>query len=163
VLLGDVKHDFGKIARQEWKEVLELFDFFKRKNCNIIIIKGNHDKIIDIKVFDKYVLENVCFMHGDVDFKESYDKKIKFWVVGHGHPAVKISDGVKIEKYKCFLVGKYKGKKVIVVPSFFEGNAGSDPREDELGLAWNFKIDIFDVKIVGDNLEVLDFGKLKNL
>jgi metallophosphoesterase superfamily enzyme len=31
ILLGDVKHGFGKNLRQEWDEVLELFDYFLEK------------------------------------------------------------------------------------------------------------------------------------
>ena len=103
------------------------------------------------------------FLHGDRDFKEVYDKKIKYWVVGHGHPAVRLSDGMKVEKYKCFLVGCFRKKKVIIVPSFFVGNEGSDPRENDLGLAWNFDLKSFNVVVVGENLEVFDFGKLRRL
>ncbi len=31
VLLGDVKHDFGKIADSEWREALEFFDYLENK------------------------------------------------------------------------------------------------------------------------------------
>ena len=31
IILGDVKHEFGRILRQEWKEVLELIDYFREK------------------------------------------------------------------------------------------------------------------------------------
>src|SRR3989344_6165338 len=41
---GDLKHEFGEISRQEWNNVLKLFDFLKDKE--IIIIKGNHDPIL---------------------------------------------------------------------------------------------------------------------
>ena len=103
-------------------------------------------------------------MHGDRDFSENYDKKIKYWIVGHGHPAIKISDGVKVEKYKCFLVGGFKGKEIIVVPSFFAYSEGSDPRENDLGLTWKFNFEKFKVFAVnGDLLEVLEFGKLRNI
>jgi uncharacterized protein len=170
VLLGDVKHDFGSVMKQEWNDVLNLFDYLKDKCSRIIAIMGNHDKILepiarkrDIKVRDFYVSDEFCFLHGDKDFKEIYDDKVRYWVVGHGHPAVKISDGVKIEKYKCFLVGKFKGKEIVIVPSFIEANEGSDPRENELGLAWDFDLNQFKVFVVSDDFEVLGFGKLKKL
>jgi len=173
ILLGDIKHVFGKIIGQEWSDVLDLFDYFKNKCDNVIVVKGNHDKIIEpiirkvenVEVKDFYYLEEICFLHGDKDFVEIYDKKVKMWILGHGHPAVKIKEpkGVKIEKYKCFLKGNYKGKEIVIVPSFFEGNLGSDPRENDLGLAWNFDFNKFEVLVVGENLEVLDFGMLKNL
>jgi uncharacterized protein len=170
VLLGDVKHDFGSIMKQEWRGSNELFEYLEEKCNKIIIVKGNHDKIIepiakrrDIEVKDFHIVGEYCFLHGDRDFKDIYEKKIKYWIMGHGHPAVKISDGVKVEKYKCFLVGKYKRKQIIVVPSFLIYNEGSDPRENDLGLAWNFTLNKFDVKVVGEDLEVLEFGQLGKL
>lgn len=173
VLLGDVKHAFGRIARQEWNDVLKLIDYFSEKCGKLIIIKGNHDKIVEpilkkrenVKIMDFYLCGELCFLHGDRDFAEIYDKKIKYWVVGHGHPAVKIKEtgGVRIEKYKCFLAGKFKDKKIIVVPSFFSYGEGSDPRENDLRMAWRFNLMDFDVWIIYKELEVLDFGKLGKL
>ena len=170
VLLGDVKHDFGEINRQEWSDVIKLFEYLEDRCKDIVIIKGNHDNMLqgiakqrDIEVKDYFILENMAFLHGDKDFPGIYDKKIKYWIVGHAHPAVKLSDGVKVEKYKCFLSGRYKGKKVIIVPSFFEYSAGSDFRENDLNLAWPFNVDKFEVGVVGEDLKVLDFGKLGKL
>jgi hypothetical protein len=171
VLLGDVKHGFGTITKQEWSDVLQLFDYLKKKCKKIAVVKGNHDKILEpiakkrkIEVKDFFIWNEFCFLHGDKSFAEIYDRKIKCWVIGHGHPAVKLSDKIKTEKYKCFLIGKFKGKQVVVVPSFFGGNIGTDPRENKLGFAWNFNFDKFYVKIVSeDNLNVLDFGILRKL
>lgn len=171
VLLGDVKHDFGSIMRQEWSDVLGLFDYLGDKCRQIVAIKGNHDKIIepiarqrDVEVKDFYIVGEVCFLHGDRKFEEANDKRIKTLVMGHGHPAVKISDGVKAEKYKCFLRGKFKWQEVVVVPSFSEHSGGSDPRENGLGLAWEFDFEKFDVIVVPEKgLEVLDFGGLAGI
>lgn len=173
VLLGDVKHYFGGILRQEWDDVLGLFDYFFSKiikKGEIIIVKGNHDVILEpivrkrerVMVKDFFVIGGIAFLHGDRDFKEIYNKKIEIWVMGHGHPAIKLSNGVKVEKYKCFLIGRFRGRDVIVVPSFFDYSEGSDPRENDLGLAWDFDFKRFDVKIVGveSDLGDLDFGKL---
>jgi putative SbcD/Mre11-related phosphoesterase len=173
VLLGDVKHVFGSIMGQEWKEVLGFLDYLKEKAKKIVIIKGNHDKVIrglanraEVEVKDYYIVGEFCFLHGNRDFVENYDKKVKYWVLGHGHPAVKISEpgGVKVEKYKCFLVGNFKGKEVIVVPSFFDYSLGSDPRENDLGLIWPLKLGDFEARVVEDEeLKVLDFGRLENI
>jgi len=173
VLLGDVKHWFSGIARGEWNGVLGFFEYLKRKCEKIVVVKGNHDtfteviaKKRDVEIRDYYVADGVCFMHGDRDFVEIWDSNIKTWVLGHGHPAIKVSEprGVKVEKYKCFLVGRFKRKEIIIVPSFFEGNVGSDPRERDLGMAWGFRLNNFEVKIVsGRDLEVLNFGKLGNI
>ena len=171
ILLGDVKHVFSQNLRQEWNDVLELFDyFFNKKIKEIKVIRGNHDNYIktiagkrEIEVLDFLILGDMAFMHGDRDFEEINTDKIKCWILGHGHPAVKLREGVKTEKYKCYLIGKYKDKKIIVVPSFFEYNEGSDPRENDFGMPWNFNFDKFEVKIIGESLKVMDFGKLSEI
>lgn len=81
-------------------------------------------------------------------------------MLGHLHPAIKLREGTKIEKYKCFLSGKYEGKKVIILPSFAEAFEGVDVREIGGGLLWKFKLDRFKVAVVGERLNVLDFGEL---
>ena len=112
VLLGDLKHVFGKITSEEWKDVLGLMDYLKAKCDKIVVVKGNHDNILepilkggDVELRDYYLVGGVCFMHGDKVWDEEEDevKGAKTWIVGHGHPAVKISDDVRTESYKCFL------------------------------------------------------------
>ena len=43
IINGDLKHEFGKINRQEWKETLKFIDYLKERFQEIILIKGNHD------------------------------------------------------------------------------------------------------------------------
>jgi len=169
VLLGDLKHSFGLMGL-EWKGLLALFEYLKKYCKEIIIIKGNHDSgleyianVKNLKVEDFFVWKQYVFLHGDRDFKEIYRKDIEYWIVGHAHPAVWLVEGAKREKFKCFLVGNYKGKKVVVIPSFFSGNEGSDPRENVMELAWPIDLVKFEVVIVGENLETLEFGKLSRL
>lgn len=171
VLLGDIKHVFGSVIGQEWSDILGLFDYLEDKCKEIIVIKGNHDAIIepvakkrDILVEDYHIVGSFCFLHGDRDFVENYEKCVTHWVVGHGHPAVKMSDNIKVEKFKAFLVGEYKKKEIVLVPSFFDYNLGSDPRENDLGYIWDFDFGKFIVWAVQDEgPEVLNFGKLKDL
>jgi putative SbcD/Mre11-related phosphoesterase len=169
VIVGDLKHDFGTISNEEWNEIGKVIDYLKVKCNELIIIKGNHDAILesitkkrDIFVKDYYIHGEYAFVHGDKDFVEIYDKKIECWIMGHAHPAIVLSDGIKQEKYKCFLEGDYKRKKVIVLPSFIGVNEGTDVKSYDLGLAWKFELDKFNVKII-NGLEVLDFGKLNEI
>lgn len=169
ILLGDVKHAFSGNLSQEWNDVLRLIEYLKGKCENLIILRGNHDNYLvniarkgEIEVEKTYFWQGFIFLHGDVDQVELYDKKVKYWIMGHAHPAIKISDESKMEKYKCFLVGKYKDKNIIILPSFFPLVVGSDVRES-LNVPWEFDVNNFEVKVVGDNLEVLDFGKLKKI
>lgn len=167
VVLGDIKHDFGSILHQEWENVLKFFDYLKDKCKKIIVIKGNHDKLIepivrkkDVVLRDYYIKGKYCFLHGDRYLKEIYGKEIKCWIMGHGHPAIKLSNGVKVEKYKCFLDGNYKGKRVIIMPSFAMFSEGSDPRENEVITAWDFNWKKFKAYVIEEDLNVLNFGEL---
>lgn len=170
ILLGDVKHEFGQILPEEWKEIENFLEILKEKCEKLIVIEGNHDAVLfpvlkkmNVVASDYYLWKEFAFMHGDKDFDDIYDKKIKHWVVGHGHPAVTLQDGVKKEKYKCFLEGRFNGREVIIVPSFFPLIEGTDAREFEMKFAWDFRLGNFEVKVVSENLDVLDFGKLKDL
>jgi uncharacterized protein len=184
VLLGDVKHGFGKGNKQEWGEVLELFDYFIGKmnkgrgfgDGKIIVVKGNHDNYIvniagrrkvDVKYY--YVVgdgkNKIAFLHGNRKVEEIEGKEINKWVMGHGHPAVRLKDEKtgKEEMYKCFLEGRWKGREIVIVPSFVDYKEGTDPREHDMKLAWKFSLNEFDVKIVSEDLKVLEFGALGKL
>src|SRR3989344_3108695 len=54
---GDLKHEFGEINKQEWNNILNLFDFLKDKE--IIILKENllSPFLTDIENFEVYILE----------------------------------------------------------------------------------------------------------
>jgi uncharacterized protein len=169
VFLGDVKHGFEKALRQERGDLVNLIDYLINKGSKkIILVKGNHDTVLGsfegygdkVEFRDYYVLGKFGFMHGDKDYVELNDREIKFWVMGHAHPAITIKDKVKSEKYKCFLVGKYNKVEVIIVPSFFGVNVGTDPRYFDYGLYWNFNYNEFDVFAISDDDKIYNFGKL---
>jgi uncharacterized protein len=167
VINGDLKHEFSRISDQEWKDSLELIDLIREKS-QLIIIKGNHDKILDkiaekrgIKTKNYFILDKIAILHGDELILEVLDKKIKILIIGHDHPAFFLSDSVKQEKYKCFLLGKYKDKKLIVMPSFFNLVEGSDVKEEKMFSPFLKNKKDCEVFVLGD--KVYKFGKLKNL
>ena len=169
IILGDVKHEIGLILEDERREMGVLFELFDKFCDKIIVVRGNHDALLgiilrkDIELVDYYIWGEFAFLHGNKDYVQIHDKKVKTWLIGHIHPAVNLQDGVKEEKYKCFLDGRFRGKRVIVLPSFFSGVEGTDVREGGQETAWKFNFDKFNVRVIGENLEVLDFGLLKNL
>lgn len=172
IFLGDLKNNFGEITKEERFGLVNLFNDIAKidKKIEIILIKGNHDnflvkiiKIDKIKLFDYYVIGNMCFLHGDREFEIMNDKKIECWIMGHLHPAVRLNSGAKSEKYKCFLIGKYKNKKVIILPSFLEYGVGSEYEGMINQSIWKFDILNFDVLIIGENKEIFKFGRLKDI
>ena len=167
VINGDLKHEFGRISKQEWKDAIELLDLFQ-KESEVILIRGNHDMFLDpiakkkkLDVRDFFIFDDVCVLHGDKIFLEALDKQIKTLVIGHDHPAVSIEDGLKREKFKCFLLGKYKDKNLVVMPSFFNLVEGSDIKRERLFSPFLKDLKKFKVFALGD--KAYDFGKVKDL
>jgi len=184
IINGDIKHEFGKINKEEWNRVLELLEFLKEEVKEIVIIEGNHDKVLkkiirkvkEIKFENKYIIGNILIAHGDkivsIDKtqenrgfsrprKQKFSREIKTIIIGHEHPAVSIGNGIDKEKFKCFLVGNFKGKELIVMPSFFSINEGTDLTREKTISPFLKNISNFDVYVVED--KIYHLGKIKNL
>lgn len=175
VFLGDIKHHFGYLETEK-KEIKKLISFLRKQSIDenkVIFVRGNHEKNEKSgKYCDFYIVKDIAFVHGHRDFLEIYDQKINLVVMGHLHPTVTLSDKMKIkrEKYKCFLVGRYKKKNFVVVPSFISLTEGVSLSEftDEKGYDYsivpNKELENFDVFAVSEpGGETLGFGKLGNL
>jgi len=181
IILGDLKHEFGKILQVEWSEILRLLDYLDKKvdknikKDRIILIKGNHDKILkiiskkrNICLVDFYKVDKLCFLHGDKLFKGCLDG-VDVLISGHYHPCIIISDKYKKEKYKCFLKGNWKKKVVYVLPSFnpisygYDLNDLNDLNENSnFGFIDNKDLKKFEVMIYNEEEdEIYNFGKLK--
>lgn len=167
IINGDVKHEFGRISEQEWRHTLRLLDFLARHCQRIILIKGNHDKILgpiaekrNITIVGNAVVGDILITHGDSLVKSFKD--INTIIIGHEHPAITLKDNERVEKYKCFLKGKYKGKILIVQPSFNLVTEGTDISDGEI-LSPYLKGNIKNLEcwIVAD--KVYYFGKVRNL
>lgn len=169
IINGDIKHEFGKISEQEWRETLKLLDFLAKFCDDIILVKGNHDTIIGpiakkkkISVVDYYFAEDVLITHGHKIPNKNILKKAKTILIGHEHPAISLREDVRIEKFKCFLKGKYKRKNLIVMPSFCLATEGTDVLSEKLLSPFlDQDISNFEVFVVAD--KIYDFGKIKNL
>lgn len=182
VINGDLKHEFGEISKQEWADSIEILTLMKESCEEVILVKGNHDKILEpiakkvqIRVVESYFLEEekkkgkhdlsidpICFVHGDRIINNEDTRRAKILIIGHEHAAIGLREGEKIEKYKCFLVGEWKDKQIIVMPSFFSLIEGTDVNNEKL-LSPYLHQDIgnFDVYVVGD--QTYKFGSLKKI
>jgi hypothetical protein len=174
VFIGDIKHSFS----YKWKEknyFNDLIKFLKEylPEKNIILIKGNHDTIdysFGNKLKDYFIYKNLAFCHGHKLFPEVFKEKIDTIIIGHLHPSIILSDkkNIKREKYKCFLVGKFKNKKIIILPSFLatiEGttiNSLNYEYQDSFSIIPKKNLLNFNVFVVGEN-ENYNFGKIKNM
>ncbi|MBS3104741.1 metallophosphoesterase [Candidatus Woesearchaeota archaeon] len=66
VVNGDLKHEFGTISEQEWRNTLKFIDLLAKHCEEIILIKGNHDTILgpiakkrNVKVVDYYIVDSI--------------------------------------------------------------------------------------------------------
>src|SRR3989344_522917 len=174
VVNGDLKHEFGRISSQEWKEILELIDFLSGNCEKIVIVKGNHDIILDRitnkrKVqFEKtgFAIGEFYITHGHIIPENKKIKKAKTIVIGNEHPAVSLTDGIISEKYKCFLKGSWKRKNLVVQPSFCLMTEGTDILRAEVISEFLKEVNLnnFEVFVVAPSFdEIKYFGKIKGL
>jgi hypothetical protein len=167
ILNGDIKHEFGTISRQEWREVLRLIEFFEKKNIKITIIKGNHDTILGPIARKKQLKEvkearhkNILITHGDY----VPEKLAPIIIMGHEHPAIILREKAKREKFKCFIKGKFKKSTLIVQPSVNPLTEGTDVLKDEILSPLIKNVASFETFIIDDKThEVLQFGKIAKL
>ena len=160
IIIGDFVHNFGSMSNSEFRGMKNFLNFLEKlvKKENIIFIKGNHDttssiiiKRLGFKVADYYKIKDIIFIHGDKS-PENKLKDIKLLVMGHLHPTIKLSDKYKNEKYKCFLFGRWKKIKSIILPSFMDINYGynlnnitnaSSLNKQKLSHRWETIINLF--------------------
>lgn len=168
IINGDLKHEFGEISKQEWKETNEILDILLKKS-KVILVKGNHDTILEpiakrkgLKILDYYCANNICFMHGHKIFDNVIkNKKINIIVLAHIHPAITLREGIKTEKYKCWIIGKWKNKKIIIMPSFIFYSEGFDVSSYKFEENFLKNIKNFNVYAIGDKVYWL--GKVKDI
>lgn len=165
---GDIKHEFSRINKQEWHHVLALLDFFREHGVEVILVKGNHDNMLEpiarkhgYAVVDYHLEEGYLFCHGhELPAKEAL--LAHTIIIGHEHPAVRLDDGVRSESAKCFLVGHYKKKRLIVLPSYSEVTQGTDIIQGKsLGPFMGEKKKFAVFVLVEDS--VLRFGTVKDI
>lgn len=167
VINGDLKHEFGRISDEEWRNTIKMLDYLLRKGKRVVLVQGNHDKILgpiadkrNVMLVTEFVIGDVAIVHGDKEIE--LPPSVKTIVIGHEHPAVSLDMDLRSETYKCFLCGKWKRRNLIAMPSMNPVTEGSDVRKEK-PLSPYLKKDLgnFSVYIVAD--DVYDFGKLKKL
>ena len=166
IINGDLKHEFGKISDQEWRDCLRIFDLILNYCKELILIKGNHDLALDpiakkrdIKVFENLMIGDILILHGHKI--EKIPKNIKTIVIGHEHPAIGLREKGRVETFKCFLKGKYKKNNLVVMPSFNFVHFGTDILRGIFLSPFLDKLDEFEVIVVADKM--YKFGKIKDI
>ncbi len=170
IINGDLKHEFGEISRQEWKNSLKLLDLLEKHCEKIILIKGNHDTILgpiadkkNIEMKESFKIKDILVVHGHKEIDSKKLENIKTIIIGHEHPAISISEGLRAERFKCFLFGRYKRKELIVMPSFNPLIEGTDVAKEKTLSPLIKNVSNFRVVVITEDSQQLDFGKVKDL
>ncbi len=164
VLIGDIKHTFHRDPFKVSKNIKELFDYLSVNCKKLYILKGNHEKLLKSNKLNNYdLLESkkigdYFFCHGHI-FPENMNlNNVKTIIIGHVHPAIKLCDYSRKESYKCFLYGKFKKYKLLVLPSLNLITRGMDVIENLPNSPFITNMNSMNVFIVGK--EILNFGKV---
>lgn len=169
VINGDLKHDFRRISRQERRDITGMLRELG-KRAKIVIVRGNHDTItqpladeLGAPFLDAWSSDGVLCVHGHEEPSPDALKGASTVVIGHLHPAVVLHDGVRRERYKCFLVGRYRRKRLVVLPSFTTMTEGIDvlTMEGNSPLLSSTVLDRAEVYVLAD--EVRRFGQVSKL
>ncbi|MCS7140590.1 MAG: metallophosphoesterase [Candidatus Nitrosocaldus sp.] len=122
MILGDVKHEFGRPSAEEWYSLKKLVGALRRSNCELEVVRGNHDNYIiyilnelGVKLHDPHALlersdgSRILLIHGHLESGLMYDesKHIRLVVMGHEHPSIAIKDDLGAKhRFKAFLYGR---------------------------------------------------------
>lgn len=167
IILGDIRHEFGYLGRQEIRDVTAAIDLMKSNSKKVVILKGNHDtmhKYIEnlAEVKTEFAAKGILFLHGDKIPEKKKLNGVKLIVIGHEHPAITISDNFASERVKCFLKGKWSGLNLIIMPSFNLMTEGTDVLSEKLLSPFLKNLSGFEAYAVAGG-EILKFGSIKNL
>ena len=169
IVNGDLKHEFGVISGQEWREILKFLDLLSQHCKAIVLVKGNHDVILGpiarkrkLELVDDYSVDGVFICHGHkIPGKNEY-KNARLLIIGNEHPAVSIKDGPRTEPFKCFLKGTFDGKAMVVMPSFNPITIGTDILRERF-ISPFMKTDISDFEVFVAADKAYYFGKVRGL
>ena len=169
VVNGDLKHDLGSISDQEWRDILKFLDVLLQHSNQVILVKGNHyiklapiARKRGIVLVESIAINDKFVCHGHVVPDSSGFKGAKIVIVGNEHPAVSFRDGARSELYKCFILGRWGKKKMVVMPSFNQITIGTDIlKERFISPFMQQDLGSFDVFAVGD--AAYHFGKVRGL
>ncbi|WP_455646068.1 metallophosphoesterase [Methanosphaera sp.] len=168
ILNGDIKHNFGTIDKQEWKEVLGFIDYLSDSFIDIRVIKGNHDNFTqyilnkrDLSLEDYVIIDNYYITHGH-KIPEEIPESINTIIIGHEHPCIGIRNGERVEKFKSYLKGTWNDYDLIVMPSFTPVSQGSDILHEKTISPFIKKLEEFEVYAIDEDI-IYPFGLIKDL
>jgi len=134
VLLGDIKHEFGRPNEAEWWGVRRLIKKLSEMKCEPSIVRGNHDnyivylsKELGLASYDRSLtVDDYLLVHGHLALNQE-EANAHHIIMGHEHPSIQIRDSLGVKhRYKAFLHGPIGDKIFTILPSVSPLTLGSD-------------------------------------
>lgn len=123
VVVGDLKHAYEKLLRQERLEVTKLARFVQELGLEMILVRGNHDTFIAplLKKLGVEVVEDqldlgdgLVLAHGHKQVETDYE----VIVMGHEHPALQVDiAGARVKLPALLEVPLEDGSQAVVLPA----------------------------------------------
>lgn len=171
VVNGDLKNQYST-SHTEKKEVDEFIQHLEDLFKEVVLIKGNHDVILDntaekhgLELKEKHWEGEILFVHGHEEVEEEFDTL----VTGHEHPALALTDKVGVkEKVPCMLHGEVEDGNIVVMPAYSKISNGSEinnmPRQEMLSpILRKNGVEQLNAIAVSREGGVYDFGKVQDL
>ncbi|MAH42830.1 hypothetical protein CL614_03845 [archaeon] len=162
IIVGDLKHALPGTPHDERKDVREFLESLKKEFKELILVKGNHDTLIEeivpwLHVEPYLLLGKVLFVHGHRNLPK--DVEYDTVVIGHNHPVIKFKDRMGGVYYqRCWLISN----SLIVMPGF-NVLSGGKAVNDGFSFLGPIAKTIDPEKIKAVLLDGTDLGILKDL
>ncbi len=168
VVLGDFKHNFGKMEDDEFHELLDVIDYLM-EDASLVMLRGNHDNYLKnltelkgVTLYqDKMELHDMILTHGD-EMVESDGTLI----MGHEHPSIKIVDEVGSSmRFPSYLY--HETEKILVLPAFSTFAEGRDVVASDFFFSdilesFNIEMERFHVYAISDE-GLIDFRTIEEV
>ncbi|MBN1645518.1 metallophosphoesterase [Candidatus Woesearchaeota archaeon] len=172
VINGDIKHTHGPPSNNTMNAVAKLIKEIQ-KHCRLVFTKGNHDSLIHrvlkhfkVEYFDHIVVGNnlICHGHKKALLRPAEKAKVKNIIISHEHPAITLREGIRSEKFKCYVCSDVKqyGRQcsLTILPSFDHLSTGMSI--DSSRFRGFYAENIVDMHVyIFENNKVYYFGEFK--
>ena len=120
LVLGDLIHHEKALSQGV---VHKVADFRHEHPCELILVKGNHDRFTDFPQ-SWGIVEEKEFMFKNILFAHEYKKKTKasFQFSGHIHPMMKLRAGFDLVRLPSFIISE----NACLLPAFSHLTGGQD-------------------------------------
>ncbi|WP_457614032.1 metallophosphoesterase [Methanopyrus sp.] len=149
VIVGDLKHNVPSASRIEFKGVPRLVDAALEIVDEVIVVKGNHDGLLEELLRDQrgvrivgtrgILIDRFYFLHGHAEPDPDLLSRADLLVFGHEHPVSDVVPGVSVKvlvelevNLDEFTRGEVSGRTPgFVLPAFDDLVGGTEVTSDD--------------------------------